>query len=104
MDVAADLPKKNEQVLFCRLTGVQRELYKKFLKGEEVKSILEGTRHALYGIDILRKICNHPDLLERKAHQFVSIWGFNGITRIDCLLGRPSDLVAFVGRQVRQSI
>ncbi|KAJ3040529.1 hypothetical protein HK097_002544, partial [Rhizophlyctis rosea] len=75
VDVAADLPKKNEQVLFCRLTGVQRELYKKFLKGGEVKSILEGTRHALYGIDILRKICNHPDLLERKVHQFEEKYG-----------------------------
>ena len=28
-------------------------------------SILAGCRNALAGIDVLRKICNHPDLLER---------------------------------------
>lgn len=28
-----------------------------------MESILEGKRHVLYGIDILRKVCNHPDLL-----------------------------------------
>jgi DNA excision repair protein ERCC-6 len=28
-----------------------------------VGQILDGRRHALYGIDILRKICNHPDLV-----------------------------------------
>ncbi|TPX61435.1 hypothetical protein SpCBS45565_g07253 [Spizellomyces sp. 'palustris'] len=64
-DVAADLPKKSEQVLFCRLTKRQRQEYQAFLKSNEVVSILQGRRHALYGIDILRKICNHPDLLAR---------------------------------------
>ncbi|KAJ3145683.1 hypothetical protein HDU89_006918 [Geranomyces variabilis] len=64
-DVAADLPTKSEQVLFCRLTPVQRKEYRRFLMGEEVQSILQGRRQALYGIDIMRKICNHPDLLAR---------------------------------------
>lgn len=27
-------------------------------------AILERRRQVLYGIDIVRKICNHPDLLE----------------------------------------
>lgn len=31
----------------------------------QVADILEGSRNALVGIDILRKVCNHPDLLER---------------------------------------
>lgn len=30
-----------------------------------MEQIFEGSRNSLYGIDILRKICNHPDLLER---------------------------------------
>lgn len=67
VDVAADLPKKSEQVLFCRLTKPQREAYETFLSSEEMKSILNGKRQALYGIDILRKICNHPDLVEHRT-------------------------------------
>ncbi|KAH0535988.1 hypothetical protein FGG08_007125 [Glutinoglossum americanum] len=65
VDVAADLPKKSEQVLFCKLTKLQKESYENFLGSDELKSILNGRRQALYGIDILRKICNHPDLVNR---------------------------------------
>lgn len=64
VDVASDLPKKSEQVLFCKLTKPQREAYERFLASEEMTSILKGSRQSLYGIDILRKICNHPDLLD----------------------------------------
>jgi DNA excision repair protein ERCC-6 len=64
VDVASDLPKKSEQVLFCKLTKPQREAYEIFLASNEMQSILKGSRQSLYGIDILRKICNHPDLLD----------------------------------------
>jgi DNA excision repair protein ERCC-6 len=64
VDVAADLPKKSEQVLFCKLSKPQRDAYEIFLKSEEMGAILARTRQSLYGIDILRKICNHPDLLD----------------------------------------
>jgi DNA excision repair protein ERCC-6 len=64
VDVAADLPKKSEQVLFCKLSKSQRRAYELFLKSEDMVSILNRTRQSLYGIDILRKICNHPDLLD----------------------------------------
>jgi len=64
VDVASDLPPKREQVLFCKLTKPQREAYEVFLASDEMKSILARTRQSLYGIDILRKICNHPDLLD----------------------------------------
>lgn len=66
VDVAADLPKKSEQVLFCKLTKPQRDAYEMFLASDEMKSILNRTRQSLYGIDILRKICNHPDLLDKR--------------------------------------
>ncbi|KJZ73783.1 hypothetical protein HIM_06901 [Hirsutella minnesotensis 3608] len=65
VDVAADLPEKTEQVLFCKLTDGQREAYETFLKSDEVSAILNRRRQSLYGIDILRKICNHPDLLDK---------------------------------------
>lgn len=64
VDVATDLPKKSEQVLFCKLTRPQREAYELFLSSGEMSAIYNKTRQSLYGIDILRKICNHPDLLD----------------------------------------
>ncbi|KAK7544298.1 DNA repair protein-like protein Rhp26/Rad26 [Phyllosticta citribraziliensis] len=72
VDVAADLPKKTERVLFCRLTKIQREKYEEFLDSNDVKSIFNGKRQALYGIDILRKITNHPDLTDHKIIEKVS--------------------------------
>ncbi|KAL3441020.1 SNF2 family N-terminal domain-containing protein [Aspergillus insuetus] len=66
IDVAADLPKKSEQVLFCRLTKPQRQAYMAFLGSEEMQSIIRGRRQVLYGVDILRKISNHPDLQNHK--------------------------------------
>ncbi|KAI5360882.1 putative helicase, P-loop containing nucleoside triphosphate hydrolase, SNF2-like domain superfamily [Septoria linicola] len=66
-DVATDLPKKIERVLFCKLTKLQRDAYQWFLDSEDMKSIMSGKRQALYGVDILRKICNHPDLVEHKT-------------------------------------
>ncbi|KAG0558340.1 hypothetical protein KC19_10G020700 [Ceratodon purpureus] len=65
-DVDAQLPKKTEHVLFCSLTKDQRAAYRAFLASSEVEQIFDGNRNSLFGIDILRKICNHPDLLERE--------------------------------------
>ncbi|XP_021770157.1 protein CHROMATIN REMODELING 8-like isoform X1 [Chenopodium quinoa] len=65
-DVNAHLPKKTEHVLFCSLTPEQRSVYKAFLASSEVEQIFDGNRNSLYGIDVMRKICNHPDLLERE--------------------------------------
>ncbi|KAF2645003.1 hypothetical protein P280DRAFT_466245 [Massarina eburnea CBS 473.64] len=66
-DVAADLPDKKEQVLFCKLTRQQRIEYERFLSSEEMTAIQNGNRQPLYGIDYLRKICNHPDLVDHKT-------------------------------------
>ncbi|OQU98837.1 Helicase conserved domain-containing protein [Cladophialophora immunda] len=66
IDVASDLPKKSEQVLFCKLTPLQRDEYKRFIGSGEMDAIMNGKRQVLYGVDILRKICNHPDLRDHK--------------------------------------
>lgn len=66
IDVASDLPKKTEQVLFCKLTKPQRDAYEGFLASDDLKSIMNGKRQVLFGIDILRKICNHPDLQDHR--------------------------------------
>ncbi|KAJ2845871.1 DNA repair protein rhp26, partial [Coemansia brasiliensis] len=62
-DVAKDLPKKSEQVLFCRLTPMQRSAYAEFLKSPDMERILNGRLQMLFGVDVARKICDHPDLL-----------------------------------------
>ena len=67
VDVASDLPHKSEQVLFCRLTPPQRASYEKFLKSAEFKLIMEGAMRTFAGIEKLRKICNHPDLIDRET-------------------------------------
>ncbi len=59
MDVARDLPSKQEYVLMCRLTQYQKEKYQEFLKSTEFK-----VNSYLGAIDTLRKICNHPDLAD----------------------------------------
>ncbi|XP_037288294.1 DNA excision repair protein ERCC-6 isoform X2 [Rhipicephalus microplus] len=58
------LPNKNEQVLFCRLTDHQRELYQQYLDSADVASILVGRLQVFVGLMNLRKICNHPDLYD----------------------------------------
>ncbi|KAL8142625.1 hypothetical protein V2J09_015657 [Rumex salicifolius] len=65
-DVDAQLTKKTEHVLFCSLTPEQRSVYRAFLASSEVEQIFDGRKNSLYGIDVMRKICNHPDLLERE--------------------------------------
>lgn len=108
-DVATQLPKKTEQVLFCSLTPSQRDLYRAYLASNDCaailqvidlfscsscsycparlalmasmvtepvifwssmrsalqRAVLQDRKNALAGIDILRKLCNHPDLLQR---------------------------------------
>lgn len=57
-----NLPQKNEQVLFCQLTDVQRDYYKGYINSGDVHRILEGQAQIFVGLINLRKICNHPDL------------------------------------------
>lgn len=64
------LPEKSEQILFCQLTDKQRDAYKAFLRGADAKAVYEGMRNMLYGVDILRKICNHVFLNEADHGKF----------------------------------
>ncbi|XP_053165125.1 DNA excision repair protein ERCC-6 isoform X2 [Hemicordylus capensis] len=60
--MSLSLPDKNEQVLFCRLTDEQHQVYKNFIDSKEVYQILNGEMQIFSGLVALRKICNHPDL------------------------------------------
>ena len=78
LDVASDLPKKSEWVVFVKLTKRQREVYETYLRSEEIKSVLSHKRNMLSGVAVLRQICNHPDLVkegalkEKEGHSFGS--------------------------------
>lgn len=59
------LPVKYEHVVFCGLAPFQIELYKHFLQSPIIKSLLRGKgSQPLKAIGILKKLCNHPDLLD----------------------------------------
>lgn len=57
------MPGKKEQVLFCRLSDRQRVMYEAFLQSDQVKQVMRGSTQILGAITMLRKICNHPDLV-----------------------------------------
>ena len=77
------MPGKTEQVLFCRLSTRQRELYEAYLRSDEVTNILRGSALLFRAITNLRKICNHPDLVcdpTESAYQSFVKSGFNQVT------------------------
>jgi DNA excision repair protein ERCC-6 len=57
------MPGKKEQVLFCRLSDQQRSMYEAFLRSDYVKKVFGGSAQLLGAITVMRKICNHPDLV-----------------------------------------
>lgn len=66
-DVAAQLPKKTEKMVLCVLTDVQAKMYSDSLNTDSVFKILQGKKNVLCGIDMLRKICNHPYLWSKDS-------------------------------------
>lgn len=59
------LPVKYEHVVFCNLAPFQRDLYNHFIQSPEIKSLLRGKgSQPLKAIGLLKKLCNHPDLLD----------------------------------------
>lgn len=62
------LPLKYEHVVFCGLAPFQKDLYNHFIKSPEIQSLLRGKgSQPLKAIGILKKLCNHPDLLDLSA-------------------------------------
>ncbi|XP_062149491.1 protein CHROMATIN REMODELING 24 isoform X2 [Alnus glutinosa] len=66
---AVKLSKKNEVIVWLRLTSCQRQLYEAFLKSELVLSAFDGS--PLAALTILKKICDHPLLLTKRAAEDV---------------------------------
>ncbi|KAK9446617.1 P-loop containing nucleoside triphosphate hydrolase protein [Limtongia smithiae] len=58
------LPVKYEHVVFCRLSPFQEALYKMYLTSPDIKKLLKGAdSQPLKAVNALKKLCNHPDLL-----------------------------------------
>ncbi|KAF2647857.1 hypothetical protein K491DRAFT_671558 [Lophiostoma macrostomum CBS 122681] len=59
------LPVKYEHVVFCNLAPFQKGLYNHFIQSPDIKSLLRGKgSQPLKAIGMLKKLCNHPDLLD----------------------------------------
>lgn len=59
------VPVKYEQVVFCKLSELQLALYRLFISSKEIQSLLRGKgSQPLKAIGLLKKLCNHPALLE----------------------------------------
>lgn len=58
------LPVKYEHVVFCNMAPFQNDLYNYFIQSPDIKSLLRGKgSQPLKAIGMLKKLCNHPDLL-----------------------------------------
>ena len=59
------VPVKYEHVVFCGLSDFQLSLYRLFIKSPEIRALLRGAQsQPLKAINILKKLCNHPELLD----------------------------------------
>ncbi|CAN6444486.1 unnamed protein product [Victoria cruziana] len=59
------ISKKEEIIVWLRLTSCQRQLYEAFLQSETVFSSVQGS--PLAALTVLKKICDHPSLLTKRA-------------------------------------
>jgi DNA repair and recombination protein RAD54 and RAD54-like protein len=51
-------------VVFCGLSDFQLALYRLFIVSPEIKALLRGKEsQPLKAINVLKKLCNHPELL-----------------------------------------
>eukprot|EP00042_Codosiga_hollandica_P055647 m.784613 g.784613 ORF g.784613 m.784613 type:complete len:463 (+) comp59157_c0_seq4:552-1940(+) len=62
------LPPKVEQVVICRLTPIQKEIYKKAMRTSDItEGLKNGALSTLSSIQKLKKLCNHPGLIFDEA-------------------------------------
>ncbi|THK33235.1 DNA repair and recombination protein RAD54-like [Diachasma alloeum] len=83
------LPIKYELVVCVKMTELQSTLYKNFIKSEAIRKSMSnhegekkggGTLSALSAITLLKKLCNHPDLVYEKIQQ--NSEGFEGASKL----------------------
>ncbi|GIL43573.1 hypothetical protein Vafri_1202 [Volvox africanus] len=73
------LPPKVIEVVCCRLTDLQRQLYGHFLQSKAARRVLNGrTSGVLSAITSLKKLCNHPKLIYDAVHSKAAAVGGGG--------------------------
>ncbi|MEA2095576.1 MAG: DEAD/DEAH box helicase, partial [Candidatus Cloacimonadota bacterium] len=79
-DVLIELPDKQVQQVYCKLTSVQEKMYLQIL--EEVKNRYLDTEnvgnkylHILAALTKLRQICNHPHLVDKDLKENIEFSG-----------------------------
>ena len=68
-NVLALKTKKTEWIVWLQLSSFQLHVYKKFLDSEQVQNALNTTRSPLAAITVLKKICDHPLLLQKAREE-----------------------------------
>ncbi|KAK5163993.1 hypothetical protein LTR04_002121 [Oleoguttula sp. CCFEE 6159] len=67
--LAKYLPPKTEYVLFCRPTTVQASVYRSVLSSPVFGAVLRSSEASLQLINILKKVCNSPNLLSNRIDE-----------------------------------
>lgn len=80
--LSAHLPPKVVQIVCCRLSPLQKEMYSHFLESRSVQSLfsLQKAARVLSAITSLRKLVNHPKLIYDMLH-----------SKTDCGGGKEGD-------------
>lgn len=65
LNISTKLPDKTENILFCTLTHRQRDAYEEYLASSEVQMVLSRATKPFKAIGVLRKICNHTEMVGR---------------------------------------
>ncbi|XP_077417336.1 DNA excision repair protein ERCC-6-like [Vanacampus margaritifer] len=61
------LTRKNDLIVWTYLSGIQEDIYWKFISLEHIKELLMTSRSPLAELTILKKLCDHPRLLSARA-------------------------------------
>ena len=73
--LSLQLPDKNEQILFCRLSKEQKDEYVSYLNSRECQHLLKTKTKILAALIQLRKICNHADILTDRYYKVLDMFG-----------------------------
>lgn len=82
------LPLKHELVVCIKMSDLQSQLYKNFIKSDSIKRSMQEKENvkdkksitALSAITLLKKLCNHPDLVYEKIAEKSE--GFEGASKL----------------------
>ncbi|XP_043476135.1 DNA repair and recombination protein RAD54-like [Leptopilina heterotoma] len=82
------LPLKHELVVCIKMSALQNQLYKNFIKSDSIKRSMQEKENvkngksitALSAITLLKKLCNHPDLVYEKIKE--NSEGFEGASKL----------------------